>query len=290
MFVPRISAILPILFFVVQFASAEVWISAGDMGPSDPDTMIFDRTGLLLTRPESWVHSNTALPYPVTLAGAETIEVTLYFIPDDTVAGDVDFGISWSTHNVGDAFNTPPFASVSDPEPVSVLGSETRIYSQTLMVTNLPAPRALLNFSVQRMIFGPETDTYPTGVYLHAVRLKDASLNSTFTSGLRGTTRLREVSGVPGGPTIERPVSMEFAIAPIEDDNPVFGRAIFITSNAQGQYEIALSPRAYWIGPKEQALNPDTYVPGPVMLSAQTAVVEAETFTEVDLTWIGVAP
>src|SRR6266699_5240915 len=73
-------------------------------------------------------------------------------------------------------------------------------------------------------------------------------------SGLKGTTSAIVRSGVPGGQTTGGPRSIEFAIAPIEGDRPAYQKAIFVTRDQQGKYEVALPPGTYWIGPKAKAL------------------------------------
>src|SRR5207249_3295132 len=67
-------------------------------------------------------------------------------------------------------------------------------------------------------------------------------------SGLTGTTSVIVRSGVPGGQTTGGPRSIEFAIAPIEGDRPAYQKAIFVKSDQQGKYEVALPPGTYWIG------------------------------------------
>jgi hypothetical protein len=109
-------------------------------------------------------------------------------------------------------------------------------------------------------------------------------------AGLKGTTSSIVRSGIPGGQTTGGPQSIEFAIAPIEGDRPAYHHAIFVKSDPQGHYEVALPPGKYWIGPKAKALDPMHYRPGAVVLSEEVAVVNEGEFTRIDLVEIGYAP
>lgn len=109
-------------------------------------------------------------------------------------------------------------------------------------------------------------------------------------SGIEGTTIFVEVSGVPGGATTEGPTSMEFAIAPVDVDQPIFERAIFIKSDAQGAFKVELPLGMYWIGPKEKALDPIHYAPGSIVFSEQVVEVKAGTFISVEIIVTGYAP
>lgn len=109
-------------------------------------------------------------------------------------------------------------------------------------------------------------------------------------SGIRGTTRSVVISGVPGGPTTEAAVSVEFAIAPVQADKPIYEKAIFVKSDAQGMFEVKLPPGTYWIGPKAKALDPMNYAPGPVVFSEMIVAVKAGTFLSVELVETGYAP
>ncbi len=109
-------------------------------------------------------------------------------------------------------------------------------------------------------------------------------------SGIRGTTRFRVISGIPKGRTTEKLTSIEFAIAPVENDKPAYSKAILVRSDAQGTFEVVLPPGKYWVGPKAKALDPGHYTPGPVVFSERTVVVTAEAFTYVELVETGYAP
>jgi hypothetical protein len=118
--------------------------------------------------------------------------------------------------------------------------------------------------------------------------MKDAIQKSD--SGLEGTAHSQVVSGVPGGPTTGGPASIEFAIAPIENDAPAYKKALFIASGKAGKYKISLSPGKYWIGPKAKVFDPINYDPGPISFSEKIVVVEPGTFTQVDLFEVRYAP
>jgi hypothetical protein len=109
-------------------------------------------------------------------------------------------------------------------------------------------------------------------------------------SGLRGTTSSIVRSGTPGGQTTGGLRSVEFAIAPIEGENPAYHKAIFVKSDQQGNYEVALPPGKYWIGSKAKALDPVNYRPGAIVLSEEMAVVKEGEFTQRDLVEVGYAP
>ena len=110
------------------------------------------------------------------------------------------------------------------------------------------------------------------------------------SSGIKGTIRSIIISGVPGGPTVGGPAGVEFAIAPVAADKPVYDRAIFVKSNDQGAFELELSPGTYWIGPKGRALDPLKYEPGAVVFSEMTVVVKERAFISVELVQTGYTP
>lgn len=118
--------------------------------------------------------------------------------------------------------------------------------------------------------------------------MKDAVQRSD--SGLEGTTYLKVMSGVPGGRTSVRPTSIEFAIAPVENDKPSSGRSIVIKSNEQGNFKVSLPPGKYWLGPKGKALDPNNYVPGSSSVSEEIVVVEQGASTKIDVFQVGYAP
>ena len=118
--------------------------------------------------------------------------------------------------------------------------------------------------------------------------MKDAV--QTSDSGLEGNTHSKIMSGVPGGLTSVRPASVEFAIAPVENDKPSYSRSVFIKSDEQGNFKVSLPPGKYWLGPKGKALDPVNYAPASFSVSEETVVVKQGTFTRIDLFQVGYAP
>ena len=53
---------------------------------------------------------------------------------------------------------------------------------------------------------------------------------------------------------------MELAVVPMEGSIPAYDKAIFVTSDASGRFEIALPPGRYRIVRKAKAENPISYV------------------------------
>src|SRR5262252_8213890 len=109
-------------------------------------------------------------------------------------------------------------------------------------------------------------------------------------SGLKGTTISRVVGGVPGGQTTETRTSVEFAIAPIEGGAISYKKAMFVTSDRDGQYRVILPPGTYWMGAKSRAMNPTNYLPGAKVVAEKEVVVREGVFTEVDLLEVAYAP
>jgi hypothetical protein len=109
-------------------------------------------------------------------------------------------------------------------------------------------------------------------------------------SGLEGTTHFKIMSGMPGGRTTARPASVEFAIAPVENDKPSYSQSIFIKSDEQGNFKVSLPPGKYWLGPKDKALDPVNYVPRSFSVSEEVVLVEQGTFTKIDVLQVGYAP
>ena len=98
------------------------------------------------------------------------------------------------------------------------------------------------------------------------------------------------VSGVPGGATTSRPASIEFAIAPVQGDKPVYEKATLVKSDPQGTFTVDLPPGTYWLGAREKALNPSGSSPGGIEVSELTVVVPAGTFVSVTVVQTGYAP
>jgi hypothetical protein len=125
---------------------------------------------------------------------------------------------------------------------------------------------------------------------LGVLLLSQGQAGSGSGGGLEGTTRSLVVSGVRGGGATGGPASLEFAVAPIEGAGPAYHRAIFVTSDAQGRFTLALPPGRYWIGPKAKALDPVHYRPTTAVFQEREAIVAPNAFTNVDLVETGYAP
>ena len=112
-------------------------------------------------------------------------------------------------------------------------------------------------------------------------------------SGLHGTTTLRTFSGAEGGKTTERRVILEFAIAPIREDRPSYAEAVFVTSDAKGEFQVMLDPGVYWIGPRGKAEDPanfDGSLRGSVVFAERRLVIQEGAFVEIELRQDAYAP
>jgi hypothetical protein len=112
-------------------------------------------------------------------------------------------------------------------------------------------------------------------------------------SGLRGTTTLRVFSGAEGGETTETRVSLEFAIAPVREDRLVYAEAVFVTSDAKGEFQVMLYPGVYWIGPRGKAEDPVNFDPssrGAAAFAERRVVIQEGAFAEVELRQVFYAP
>ena len=114
--------------------------------------------------------------------------------------------------------------------------------------------------------------------------------NPSGLTGITGTTSSGVISGIPGGGSTVGPGSIEFAIAPIEGQSPAYEKAIFVTSDAEGKYEIILAPGAYWIGAEGKALDPTNYASGAIGFLAKVAFVKEGTLILIDISQVGFAP
>ena len=143
-----------------------------------------------------------------------------------------------------------------------------------------------MRFSLTVALFIAVGGFWPVGAEPKAAQPGGTAVNS----GLEGTTRSAVVSGVPGGKTTGGPASVEFAIAPIEGDKPSFAKAIFVKSERDGKYRVALPPGKYWIGPKAKAQGATNFAPPAVVFRETKAVVTQGAFTHLDLSEISYAP
>lgn len=109
-------------------------------------------------------------------------------------------------------------------------------------------------------------------------------------SGLEGTTYFKVISGVPGGRSTAQPASIEFAVAPVQNDAPSYSKSIFVKSDEAGTFKISLLPGKYWLGPKGKALDPVHYAPASFSVSEETVEVKQGAFTKLDLFQVGYGP
>jgi hypothetical protein len=109
-------------------------------------------------------------------------------------------------------------------------------------------------------------------------------------SGIEGTTIAVVMSGIPGGPRQVVRKALEFAIAPIEEEQPMYHLAQFVTSDEHGDFAIRLAPGRYWIGPKAKAIDPQNYFPTVCVFQEQIVNVRADAITKSDLTQECFAP
>jgi hypothetical protein len=84
--------------------------------------------------------------------------------------------------------------------------------------------------------------------------------------------------------------SVEFAIAPVEADKPLYDKTRFVTTDERGQFEVELHPGKYWIRPKSKALDAANYDPGSVVLSEMSVAVKEGTFVAIEIVKTGYLP
>lgn len=168
-----------------------------------------------------------------------------------------------------------------------VVGGENRVSRPTTTKPNDNSGRGYINEYVSVY---PRYETIGNMNKGQQGKSTDQGGTLLHSSGIKGTTSFMVVSGVQRGGTTGGPASMEFAIAPIENNTPIYSKAIFIRSDKQGKFEVTLPPGKYWIGPKAKVLDPVHYVPGAVSFSEKVVVVEKGVFTQVDLSEVGYAP
>ena len=139
-----------------------------------------------------------------------------------------------------------------------------------------------------------ETDGVKAAIYNNkqgSVMTKAAVESApAYNSGLTGTTNAVVMSGIPGRQNISRPATMEFAIAPLDGNEPKYDQAIFVRSDEDGRYKVALRPGTYWLGPKAKALDPVRYNPTDASFSEKMALVKEGVFTQIDLSETRYAP
>ena len=76
----------------------------------------------------------------------------------------------------------------------------------------------------------------------------------------------------------------------MDGKTPIYAKASFVKSDAQGVFKVNRPPGTYWIGAKEKALDPARYSPRDLEFSEMVVVVPAGTFVTVALVQTGYAP
>ena len=113
-------------------------------------------------------------------------------------------------------------------------------------------------------------------------------------SGLEGRTIALVGSGAEGGATSKHVGSMEFTIVPIDGDNARFDAAIYVTSERDGSFKVALPSGQYRIVSMDEARDPVKFKHmrkrPPMTLRKQTVLVRRGAYTEVDVVFVGEAP
>jgi hypothetical protein len=158
------------LVWLGSAAQGAIYLTAGDIGPSDPTVMLHEKEGLSMTRPESWVYSGGAIAYPEEFYEAVGLTITLYFIPATSSPGNVNFKVHIDSYNIGDQYNLGGFTNYSPVVPVG--GSTVDVYAQEFNWGFVPDPADLFRVAVSRDIYGTAYDTYQGTVYLHAIKIQ----------------------------------------------------------------------------------------------------------------------
>ena len=113
-------------------------------------------------------------------------------------------------------------------------------------------------------------------------------------SGLRGRTIVIVGSGAENGVASKRILSMEFAVAPVDDETINFSTAKYVKSDQDGTFQVILPPGKYRIVSKEKALDPEKFSRmrrrPPLMIVEKTVFVQAGAFIDVDVVHSGEAP
>jgi hypothetical protein len=162
--------------------------------------------------------------------------------------------------------------------------------------SRIPEIQGVNNASHYNLKQAPMTGEVKRGgavIYTSESSLMRQVQTNTENSGLQGRTIVRVYSGAEGGKTIERTSGMEFAVAPIEDDSPVYNKATFVKSDEQGMFKVALPPGRYWIGPKAKAVDPEHLeksTRSPLVFTEQFVTVNAGIFTQVEVLQEAYAP
>jgi hypothetical protein len=121
-----------------------------------------------------------------------------------------------------------------------------------------------------------------------------AEITDAPLSGVRGTTiseaGVGAVSALRYKRRIPGKMSLLLAVAPVENDKPLFNKAHFFESNENGEFSLPLRPGQYWIGTKEAAIREGKFPPGGVDCDSRIFTVEKEAFTALIIRCIALIP
>lgn len=137
-----------------------------------------------------------------------------------------------------------------------------------------------------------EADTCPSDSCVSTSRTFLAQLTTCNEHmNLKITTMSKVTGGIPGLETPLVKVSMEFAIAPMKDeDTPLLDQAFISLSDNNGEFELNVPTGIYWIGSKERAINRKEYKPGTAVTQEVIVEVKEGKVSKVDLLRTGYAP
>ena len=165
-----------LLLIIATPVFASVWIPAGDMGPSNPATMTFDRNGLKLTVPDSYVYSNGYLAFPSEFVGATTIRATIYFSFETASEGDINCKILLDYLAVGEQLNNGSGGGGYALGTPVAAGSPGYVYTQVIDVPTYgwDSTKKLLGFAISRDLYGG-SDTCPDAIDLLGINLESVA-------------------------------------------------------------------------------------------------------------------
>ncbi len=189
------SAFVCLIMAGSALATNELTILPHMIGPSNPETMVFGRDGLLLPGgADSWVFSNVVMPLPEGFAGSQVRLVTIYFMPTTDEVGDVAFGIGMKSRAVGTLLHYG--GSTDTGSPVWLYNNAGDIMTQQILMDYPIDDLDLLSFGIQRRVY--DYDSYPDGVNILAVTVEDYN----------------DMSAVEPGPELPDPVELAMQAVP----------------------------------------------------------------------------
>ena len=143
------------------------------------------------------------------------------------------------------------------------------------------------------VVFADSSDRGIAGGQNSASTMQTAPASSA-ESGLKGRTIVIVGSGAEGGTPSRQTGSMAFAVVPIEGASAAFDAAKYVTSGADGSFNVALPSGQYRIVSIDEARNPNEFQHRrrrmPLTLRTQTVVVHEGKFTDVEVVFVGEAP